>query len=112
PAPPPAHSDIVRDARASLFRELSAVLPATDTPRGLVVTLPDTSFRNADLDEHAAARLARVAAALASQRGLAVRIEGHMDAPGAAAEDLSYRRAASVRAALLRAGLAPDAINV
>ena len=95
----------------SLFRELSGVLATTDTPRGLVVTVPDTAFRNVDLGQQDAARVALVATMLKAERGLSVRVEGYMDASGSGAEDLSYRRAASVRAALLRGGVAPGSLT-
>jgi outer membrane protein OmpA-like peptidoglycan-associated protein len=99
-----------RDMRISLLRELNTILAATDSPRGLVVTLPDGSFRNAELDEPSAARVSRLATALA-QRGMTVRVEGYMDAPDVTADDLSYRRAAAVRMALVRNGLAPGLVT-
>jgi outer membrane protein OmpA-like peptidoglycan-associated protein len=100
-----------KDLRAALLRELSGIVTTTDTPRGLVVLLPDGDFRNAELDGQTSARVARIATVLASQGGLDVRVEGYMDASGLNAEDLSYRRAVSVRAALVRGGIARDAVN-
>ncbi len=92
----------------SLFRELNAILPTTDTPRGLVVSLPDQSFRDADLDDRTAMRVARVAVILATENGLMVRVEGHSDSTGREGEDFSYRRAAAVRSALVRSGVPAD----
>ena len=100
-----------KELRISLSRELSAILPTRDTPRGLVVVLGDGDFRSADLDAETTARVARIGTVLADQRGLAVHVEGHMDEPGVSAEDLSYRRAAVVRAALLRGGLDADSVT-
>ena len=100
-----------KELRMSLARELGAILTTRDTPRGLVVVLPDGDFRNADVDGQMAARVARVATILAAQGGLNVRVEGYMDRSGLDAEELSYRRAMSVRAALVRGGLAAGSVS-
>ena len=44
-----------KELRAALLRELSGIATTTDTPRGLVVVLPDADFRNAELDGPTAA---------------------------------------------------------
>jgi flagellar motor protein MotB len=83
--------------RVSLLRELSAAMSARDTPRGLVVEIPDTDFQGAALRTDTASRLGRVAAVLASQPNLFIAVEGHGDR-------YSSERAMAVRDALIRAG--------
>src|SRR5207302_620632 len=68
-APPPPDTSKT-ELRVQMLRELSGALPARDTPRGLVVTLPDSDFHGVALSPDAAARLARVATVLAGRRGL------------------------------------------
>ena len=105
-----------KEARILLLRDLNAIAATTDTPGGLVVVLPDGAFRNADLDPQVATQVRRIATVLAAQRGLVVRVEGHLDGPARdspafSAEDLSYRRAAAVSAALRRGGVEPAALT-
>jgi len=100
-----------KELRISLLRQLNAILPATDTPRGLVVTLADAAFTNAELNQQTAALIAQAARAVAAHPGLTVQVEGHMDTPGSGAEDISRHRAEAVRAALLGGGLAPGAVT-
>jgi flagellar motor protein MotB len=116
PEPPPVISRTQdradqnqKEMRSSMLRDLNAILTTTDTPRGLVVTIPESNFRNADLDEETAMRVARIATVLAGQRGLLIQVEGHTDP--ADAGDIPYRRAVSVRTALLRGGLASGSVT-
>ena len=85
-----------------LLERLNGVLATRDTPRGLVVTVTDGGFSGAALRPAAASEVARLSVILASQPGLRIAVEGHTD--GAATEDLSFRRAASVRSVLLASG--------
>jgi flagellar motor protein MotB len=87
--------------RVALLREFSSAITSRDTPRGLVVEVGDDQFHGAALDGDAQARLARVAATLASQPNLFIAVEGHGDR-------YSSERAMAVRDALIRAG-APSA---
>jgi flagellar motor protein MotB len=108
PAPPPVpvvaptQAQPTPDAaktqlRVNVLRELSATMPARDTPRGLVVELPDSDFTGAALRPEIASRLERVAAVMASQPSLFIAVEGHGDR-------YSSERAMAVRDALVRAG--------
>jgi flagellar motor protein MotB len=83
--------------RLSLLRELSAAMTARDTPRGLVVEIPDADFVSAGVRSEITARLQRVAALLAANPNLYVAVEGHGDR-------FSSERAIAVRDALVRAG--------
>jgi flagellar motor protein MotB len=115
PAPPPQPAPAVvvqqlasptpetakTQVRMQMLREFSSAMPARDTPRGLVVEVPDADFQGESLRPEVAARLASVASVLASHPGLYIEVEGHGDR-------FSSERAMSVRDALMRAG-APSA---
>jgi outer membrane protein OmpA-like peptidoglycan-associated protein len=103
PAPPPVATDGSKtQLRVSLLRELSSVMQARDTPRGLVVEAPDGDFSGVSLTSDTAARLSRIASILASHPGLYVAIEGHADNAGGSR--IADERAMAVRDALVRAG--------
>lgn len=91
-----------RDARTRLLQQLNGVTTTRDTPRGLVVTIPDSGFDNAIIRPDSSDMLARVASAL-RQPGLNVSVEGYSDSPAGA--PLAERRADAVRDALIRDGL-------
>jgi outer membrane protein OmpA-like peptidoglycan-associated protein len=90
------------EMRMRLYRELSGIMPSLDTPRGLVVTLPDSEFHDAALAGSAAQRLARIAALVAAHPGLVVEVDGH--------ERFSEERAYAVRDVLVRDGVPTNAI--
>jgi outer membrane protein OmpA-like peptidoglycan-associated protein len=97
--------------RAEVLRELGA----RSTERGTVVTLGDVLFDtgSANLNPGGMQQIARLATYLAANPSPTVRIEGHTDSRGAAAynEALSQRRADSVRAALVAAGIEPARVT-
>ncbi|HYW48293.1 MAG TPA: OmpA family protein [Bryobacteraceae bacterium] len=121
-APPPAPVVVVQptapadaqksDRRMRLLRDLSAAADTRDTPRGLVVTLPDSVFRGTALAPSAYGSLSRVASIVAAQPGLYVQVEGNTDSSGSAPRDeqTSYARAEAVRDALLRSGAPANAV--
>jgi outer membrane protein OmpA-like peptidoglycan-associated protein len=117
--PPPAEStanrtDFNRDRtgeRASLLSQLNAAMAATDTPRGLVVTVSDGDFRGVGLAPEINGRLARVASIVAAHPGLVVQVEGNTDAAGPEAASMARQRAEAVRAALLQSGLSPGTVT-
>ena len=96
-----------REARARLLEALRLGLPALDTGRGLVLTVPDDSFRGTAV--LSTDRLARIAAVLAQHPDLAVSVEGYSDAPGK--ETFCQERAAAVRRTLIGAGVPAGAIT-
>ena len=106
-APQPTGSQ--RQARAELLERLHSVLTARDTPRGLVVTLPDAYFETgrATLRRPASERLALIASMVAARHDLTVYVEGFTDDRGNDAEqrEISERRAQEVRATLVGNGL-------
>jgi flagellar motor protein MotB len=99
--------------RQQVQRELNAAMSTLDTPRGLVVTLPDADFRGVALNPGVSGSLQRIASVVCAHPGLIVSVEGHTDnAMGESrAEDFSYERAAAVRAALARAGVPVNSLS-
>jgi flagellar motor protein MotB len=87
-----------REARVQLTQRMKAYFETTDTPRGLVVTLPDRDFRGGSLDPAVAARIVNLASVIAGQSGLRIEVDGH-------GEQWSGERAEAVRYALLRGGM-------
>jgi flagellar motor protein MotB len=116
PAPPPPPQTVVMQAqpaaqadnqqktelRMRLYQQCGAVLPVRDTPRGLVLTLADSDFREASVNPAVYGRLARLAAIVAAQPGLTLEVDGH--------EIHSGERANAVRDLLLRDGVPANAI--
>lgn len=116
PAPvvAPQPTGVQRQARAELLERLNGVLTARDTPRGLVVTLPDASFEaGGTLRRNASERLALVASMLSARRDLTVYVEGFTDDRGSDVErrEISDRRAREVRATLAGNGIAAASIQ-
>lgn len=101
------------DLRVDLVRQLNSVMPTLDTPRGLVVTVPDHDFRGTNLSPAVFNGLARVAAIIAGYPGLYVQVDGHTDAAGnpSREEQFSYERAVAVRDALGRGGLPRNTVS-
>lgn len=109
-APPPplqagAQADAPRQStlRVRMLNDLGNLLPTTDTPRGLVVTLRDSDFSGDALRPAAADKLARVSAIVGRQPGLTVRVEGYSDT--AARQSAAELRADMVSRALARDGV-------
>ena len=102
------------DARrqADQLQQQLAELQATQTERGMLVTLGDVLFENnrADVKPGAQASLAKLAAFLQQNPSRSVLIEGHTDSVGSAASNatLSRRRADAVDGALEGLGLAAN----
>jgi outer membrane protein OmpA-like peptidoglycan-associated protein len=99
------------DLRLTLLHELNGAFEARDTPRGLVVTLPEADFRGSSLDPAIAGALARIAPVVTSHPGLTVEVDGNTDSSGSAADGIAYQRAEAVRAALIHNGLPPNIVS-
>jgi len=97
--------------RVSLLAQLNGALGARDTPRGLVMTVPDADFRGASLNPAIGAGLSRIASIVAANPGLSVDVEGNADSPGAEAANIARQRAEAVRAVLIDSGLRPDSVS-
>jgi flagellar motor protein MotB len=111
PPPPPqaAGSDEKSLLRMRLVESLNGVLPTRDTPRGLVITVPDQGFSGSALRENYSERVSRVAALLANEPGLRVEVEGNTDS--SATEGVAANRAHEVMNYLTRAGLSSSAVQ-
>jgi len=90
--------------RARLMAQLNGPLEALDTARGLVVTVPDSDFRETALTASTTSSLAHVAATVMSQPGLTIEIDGNSDSAEPSAERIALERAAAVKDALILAG--------
>jgi outer membrane protein OmpA-like peptidoglycan-associated protein len=105
---PDAASSQKSALRMRLLEQLNGVAATRDTPRGLVVTIPDAEFTGPALRGGATSQVARVAAILAANPGLRVEVEGHTDS--AATDALASRRAEAVRGVVLGGGLPSNAV--
>ena len=116
PPPPPQQQVVVvapapnasqRQFRAQLLAQLNGTFVTRDTPRGLVVTVNDSYFEPGgdNLRGDASRRLAGLAAIVATNPGLTVRVEGYAD-DGPRSEE----RAQAVRTALVASGAQPGTI--
>jgi flagellar motor protein MotB len=93
--------------RRRVMAQVQKVAAVRDTPRGLVVTIPDGEFVETALRPAAGEQLERVAQALAGTN-LSITVEGNTDT--ADTENFSARRAASVREALLSGGAPANSV--
>ena len=102
------------ELRERLRQQLNLILETRETARGLIVNLSDVLFdtARADLKPGAREKLSRVVGIVLSHPGLRMEVEGHTDSVGSDSYNmqLSERRAASVRAYLVGAGVAPTAV--
>lgn len=95
--------------RMRLLEQLNGVESTRDTPRGLVVTVPDSSFSGSQLKGSATGQVAGVGRILAAQPGLRIQVEGYVDNPNSTV--LSQQRADAVQGVLLGAGMAANMIS-
>lgn len=95
--------------REQLLQQFNAVLPTTETPRGLVVNMQDVLFATGQytLKENAKLALAKIAGIVISHPGLNLQVEGYTDSTGTAAfnQKLSEERANAVRDFLMQEGV-------
>jgi flagellar motor protein MotB len=103
-----ANSRPQQESRMRMLQRLNAVTATRDTPRGLVITMLDSSFEGGMLRPGASDTLARVAAAL-TQAGVRVTVEGYSDT--AAGAGLAEQRANAVRESLAARGPFPTAVR-
>jgi outer membrane protein OmpA-like peptidoglycan-associated protein len=103
-------------ARATSLEAQLADLAAKQTARGLVITLGDVLFGvdKTDLTPDGAATVQKLATILKEHPERSVLIEGFTDSTGSNAynQDLSERRATSVRGALLDMGVARNRVSM
>jgi outer membrane protein OmpA-like peptidoglycan-associated protein len=101
-------------ARAAALEAMMVDLQAKKTERGMIITIGDVLFASgqATLTQAGVANLRKLADVLAQNPERTVLVEGFTDSVGNAAynQDLSERRAAAVRSALLGMGVAPQRV--
>ncbi len=118
PQPPPAPPTVTvespqqtanqqkRALRINIYDRLGASsLETTDTPRGLLVTIPADDFNGHSLQPMVSGQLSRVASVIRTYPGLKVEVDDNGDGDNAA-------RAEAVRAALQASGVPANAISV
>ena len=95
--------------REQLLQQFNAVLPTTETPRGLIVNMQDVLFDTGKytLKNPAQLALARISGIVMSHPGLNLQVEGYTDSTGTMElnQKLSEQRANAVRDFLLTQGV-------
>jgi outer membrane protein OmpA-like peptidoglycan-associated protein len=101
--------------RDKLREQLNVILETRETARGLIVNLSDVlfDFNSASLKPGAREKLAKVAGILLAYPGLEIALEGHTDSIGSDQynQNLSERRAQSVRTYLVGSGINQDMVR-
>jgi outer membrane protein OmpA-like peptidoglycan-associated protein len=107
-----AAEDAIRqkeEMRARLLKQLNQVLETRDTPRGLVVSMPDVlfDFGKYSLKPEARERLARISGIVLAYPDLHLEVDGYTDSIGSDAfnQTLSEKRADAVRDYLVNANV-------
>jgi outer membrane protein OmpA-like peptidoglycan-associated protein len=102
------------EVRQRLLSQLNQVLETKDTPRGLVVSMPDVLFATNQYNLKPGAResLARIAGIILAYPDLRLEIEGHTDSTGTEEYNqvLSEKRAGTVRDFLVDKGVGINAM--
>ncbi|HEY5618815.1 MAG TPA: OmpA family protein [Vicinamibacterales bacterium] len=103
------------DLREQLRNQLNVILETRETARGLIVNLSDVlfDFNKATLRPGAREKLAKIAGIVLAHPGLTTQAEGHADSIGTDGynQQLSERRAESVRSFLVQQGLVAEAVT-
>ena len=103
-----------QDLRARLLQQLNTVLATRDSARGLIANMSDVLFKSgsSELLGGARERLAKVSGIVLAYPTLKLSVEGHTDSIGSDDynQQLSEKRAASVREYLVQQGIASDSI--
>jgi flagellar motor protein MotB len=113
PAPPQVRQQTEDPAgqqmqlRSRLMAQLKSGMDTHDTPRGLVVVIPDAEFSGTTPTPETVDELSRIAWIL-TPVGLRVAIEGNTDS---SSTELSRQRAEAVRDALVRSGLPANTVT-
>jgi outer membrane protein OmpA-like peptidoglycan-associated protein len=103
------------DLRAQLLAQLNSILQTQDSARGLIVNMSDVLFDtgSATLKPATREKLAKISGIVLAHPGLGLQIEGHTDSVGGDQfnQQLSERRADSVRDFLIAQGVAGSAVT-
>jgi flagellar motor protein MotB len=108
---PPA--DHTRETRSALRQRLSTAFETLDSPRGLVVIVPNARLENGPGMENTRERIVRVASDLKAFPTLRIEVDGHTDGGNPeTARRLSLELAGRVRDMLVMQGIAPASIHL
>src|SRR3989449_184574 len=103
------------ELRSRLLNQLSSILQTRDSVRGLIVNMSDVLFDSGryTLKPGAREKLAKISGIVLAYPGLNLQIEGHTDNVGGEEfnQQLSERRAASVRDFLVQQGVSAASIT-
>lgn len=103
------------EMRQRLVAQLNQVLQTRDTARGLIVSMPDVlfDFNKYTLKPEAREKLAKISGIVLAYPNLKLNIEGHTDSIGSDEynQELSEKRADSVRGYLVSQGVKPDNVS-
>src|SRR5215469_4476874 len=103
------------ELRAKLVQQLNLILETRETARGLVVNISDVLFDTGQYTLKPAARekLAKVSGIVLAHPGLRLDVEGHTDSVGGDElnQQLSEKRAATVRDYLVQQGIGINAVS-
>ncbi|HTW57973.1 MAG TPA: OmpA family protein [Terriglobales bacterium] len=103
------------ELRARLLQQLNSILATRDSARGLIANMSDVLFRSGsfELAPGARERLAKVSGIILAYPSLHLAVEGHTDSVGSDDynQNLSERRAESVRDYFVQQGIASDSIE-
>jgi len=104
-----------QELRARLLQQLNSILATRDSARGLIANMSDVLFRSGSFELLPAARerLAKVSGIVLAYPSLHVAVEGHTDSVGSDQynQDLSERRAQSVRDYFVQQGISSSAVE-
>ncbi len=103
------------ELRARLLNQLNLILQTRDSVRGLIVNMSDVLFDSGSYTLRPAARekLAKISGIVLAYPGLNLQVEGHTDSVGSDEfnQQLSERRAGSVRDFIVQQGVPPISIS-
>jgi outer membrane protein OmpA-like peptidoglycan-associated protein len=101
--------------RAQLLNQLNSILQTRDSARGLIINMSDVLFDTGSytLKPGAREKLAKISGIVLAHPGLTLQIEGHTDSVGGDEfnQQLSERRADTVRDFLAEQGVSPSSIT-
>jgi outer membrane protein OmpA-like peptidoglycan-associated protein len=104
-----------QELRARLLQQLNSILATRDSARGLIANMSDVLFRSGSFEllSGARERLAKVSGIVLAYPSLHVAVEGHTDSVGGDEynQELSERRAQSVRDYFVQQGIPSNAIE-
>ena len=103
------------ELRAKLVQQLNVILETRESVRGLIVNISDVLFDTGQYTLKPAARekLAKVSGIVLAHPGLRLEVEGHTDSVGSDElnQQLSEKRAATVRDYLVQQGIGINAVS-